>query len=106
MKSMNKQESKELIEKLKQRIQAFDVASEDLSRLIGYPSGEFGESIGYIVDLLIETTSIVIRDEQKWLSWFIYDCEFGDHPMVATVCGEEYLLDSIDVLLNVIENSE
>ena len=66
---MNKQESKELIEKLKQRIQAFEVASEDLSKLIGYPSGEFGESIGYIVDMLVETcllyTSPSPRDRQK-----------------------------------------
>lgn len=102
---MNKQEAKELIEKLQQRIQAFEVASKDLSKLIGYPSGEFGESIGYLVDLLIETTSVVIGDEQKWLSWFIYDCEFGKKPMVATVDGKEYLVDSIDVLLNVIKAS-
>ena len=103
---MNKQESKELIEKLQQRIQAFEIASEDLSRLIGYPSGEFGESVGYIVDMLVETTSIVIGDEQQWLSWFIYDCEFGEKPMEATVGGKEYLVDSIDVLLEVVSNSK
>ena len=103
---MNKQESKQLIEKLQKCIQSFEVASEDLSKLIGYPSGEFGESIGYIVDMLVETTSIIIGDEQKWLSWFMYDCEFGARPIVATVAGEEYLVDSIDVLLNVIKASE
>ena len=103
---MNKQESKELIEKLKRRIQTFEVASEDLSKLIGYPSGEFGESIGYIVDMLVETTSMVIGDGQKWLSWFIYECEFGARPMIATVDGKEYLVDSIDVLLGVIEASK
>ena len=102
---MNKQESKELIEKLKQHIQSFEVASEDLSRLIGYPSGEFGESIGYIVDMLVETTSTIIGDEQQWLSWFIYDCQFGAKPMAATVDGKEYLVDSIDMLLEVVSQN-
>ncbi|MFA5723156.1 MAG: hypothetical protein WC979_02775 [Candidatus Pacearchaeota archaeon] len=40
--------------------------------------------------------------ESNWLEWFMYDCQFGETPMEATIDNKEYLADSTDAFYEIL----
>ena len=75
---MTKQEKIELIQKLQRRLDKADKSMELMYSVFGSnPEGPFQDGIYGLFDMAIDGVAKAIGDEDDWLSWFIYDNEWG-----------------------------
>jgi hypothetical protein len=58
----------------------------------------------YLFDLMIETINEQIEDEGDWLSWYIYDNDWGKKKMKAVVNEKEIIIDRIEKLWHCIQS--
>lgn len=60
---------------------------------------EFGDEF---VEHYIWLLSQAICDKGQWVSWFVYECDFGNKPMSAYIDEKEIVVDSAEKLYEVV----
>lgn len=96
---MTKQEKIELIQKLQRRLEKADKSMEMMYAVFGRnPEGPFQDGIYGLFDMAIDGVAKAIGDEDDWLTWFIYDNEWGKKeyeagykPMVKVKSIEDFV---------------
>lgn len=96
---MTKQEKIELIQKLEQRLKKADKSMGMMYAVFGRnPEGPFQDGIYGLFDMAIDGVAKAIGDEDDWLTWFIYDNEWGKKeyeagykPMVKIKSIEDFV---------------
>lgn len=62
---------------------------------------------GYmLMDAYIELLSKNVGDENEWINYYIFECEFGKKPMEVTVDKKKIKLDSLEKLWKIIKNEK
>lgn len=73
----------------------FEIANKAVQELMpnSHPVIDMGANLldGYI-DLLQD----IYNDKNEWISYFVYDCNYGANPMKIVVDGKETLLKTVD----------
>lgn len=52
--------------------------------------------------MLIASLSLIMGDDYGWISWFVYECDYGRSPMEAGEEGEMKLIDTHEKLRELI----
>ena len=58
-------------------------------------------SDGYF-DTIITLTQKLMGDDNEWLSWWVFECDYGKSDPVIWIDDVEHQIDSIDKLYNLI----
>ena len=94
---------KKVIEAQKSVSEAFD----KLEEVLGVRSdSEFFNTYWKAIELCIEAVSIAVGDEQDWISWYIYDNEYGKKKMKAGYDGKLKKIGAIKDLVKLIEEGK
>lgn len=103
---MTTQEKIYLIKKLQQKLTKADKSMEMMYSVFGRnPEGPFQDGIYGLFDMAIDGVAKAIGDEDDWLSWFIYENDWGKkgyeagyEPMVKIKSIEDFvtILERID----------
>lgn len=96
---MTKQEKIELIQKLQRRLEKANKSMEMMYAVFGRnPEGPFQDGIYGLFDMAIDGVAKAIGDDSDWLSWFIYDNDWGKKgyeagykPMVKVKSIEDFV---------------
>jgi len=96
----------EFAQKIKE-IEAFNAELDLLNEHLGAvcPGGicSFG---GKFMDDYIRLLSEHIGDEDGWVAYYVWDCEFGKKPLSAGYDGELHKIDSVERLWDLIQESK
>ena len=101
---MTAQELDERLQPIKDYRQRCDEANEALQKLAGdsFICVDIGDKL---LDAYVAALSRELGDNSKdtWLSWFIWENDFGARGHECTVKGKEYIVKNTADLLEVIE---
>lgn len=100
---MTKQEKIYLIQKLKQKLTKADKSMELMYSVFGRnPEGPFQDGIYGLFDMAIDGAAKAIGDDGDWLSWFIYENDWGKKGYEA---GRDELkpITTIDEFVDLLE---
>lgn len=56
-----------------------------------------------VAELLIAALSAQTGDSENWLSWYVYECRFGENPLRAWNGEIDILVNSLEKLRRLIE---
>lgn len=72
-----------------------------------HPESKLVSPFYSISDTLLDCLSLLVDDETKFISWFVYECDYGRHPMImSNDAGVEIRVDSFAKLREAIELGE
>ena len=101
---MNRTEKIEYISKAVERIKKYDEQRKIACSCFGYDSeSSFGESVAYCIEMMIDSVSIVIGDTEGIFDWYVWENDFGEKKLSSFVGDIEFVVDSVSVLVDVIE---
>ena len=62
-----------------------------------------GYNNGKLYDQLIKLLEIN-TDGDRWVGYFVWECDFGDSPMEVTIDGKSFKLDTVDKLWSILHD--
>lgn len=94
---------KQAVEAHKSVSDAFDKLEEALG--VRVDSGFFNP-YWKAMEALVGAVSIAVGDEQDWISWYIYDNEYGEKGLKAGYDGKLKKIGSIKAVVRLIEEGK
>ena len=71
----------------------------ELARLTSDGIPTFGDKM---TAAYIETLAVAAGDKAEWIEWYIYECQFGKHPLEASWGKTKIKVNSVSKLMRVI----
>lgn len=67
------------------------------------PESPICEVVYKLMEDYTKVVSDMVKDEDGFVEWFLYDTQLGEHPMECEIRGTKYLVSDANTLLTVIE---
>jgi len=67
--------------------------------------GTLCSNVFHTYDSLVDSLSMLIDDKDEWISFFIYDCDWGQRSKDVVINGKPYEIETLEdlrTILNVI----
>lgn len=101
--------------KFEEKVELVSVLCEDIKKLHKLQNkGEklfglftdgckYGDVMNVITDHYLNAVALQVGDTKDWLSWFIYDSDFGKKNGIIEIEGGEYIIKTIEDLVLVMD---
>lgn len=100
---MNKRQTIEAILHWQELVQALECRLDALYELVG---GDYGSPLGdgaqSVIDAYTALQARELGDDQDWLQYWRFECEWGKRPRKAEIDGKERTITSVQDLAGVI----
>lgn len=105
---MNKEESVQLIEQWVESAKKIEIPLDKMSDIfMASPENELSSSVWLMFDKYTQSLAKLIGDEDGWLDWFAWDCDFGRNAKEMTFPnGETLLVVGAGDLIDAIKTNE
>lgn len=80
-----------------------DILNDAHDGLMISPESPLIAPIYVVGETLVNTLALLANDKHGFISWFVYECDFGNKPQEAGIDGEMRLIDSHDRLRWILE---
>lgn len=68
-------------------------------------NGALVDIISYkLIDSYVSLLEVIMEDKEQFISWFIYDTDFGSNPLSIYIGGDEYSINNLDQLYYLLIN--
>lgn len=92
-----------LVEKLIEHYREIRDNFSQLNKLFGCADGNLTEAVWKSINSYIEAISTIINDKDKYLEWYIIECNCGANNLSCFFKGKEYKITSAKDLVEFIE---
>jgi hypothetical protein len=99
---MTKEQFATKIEEIRRFSKEIDILNTHLQAIAPGAVCEFG---GFFLDDYIRVLLELVGDDSGWISWYVFDNEFGKRKLEAGYDGNVVKITSIDMLWKLIELS-
>lgn len=100
---MNKRQTIEAISHWQELVQALECRLDALYELVGgYYGSPLGDGAGKVIDAYTSLQSRELGDDQEWLNYWQFECEWGKRPRKVEIDGKERTIASVQDLAEVI----
>lgn len=99
---MTRQETAKALEVLKVTCQAVDAQLDALGALVGL-DGPLAEAVWRMQSAYVAAVAREVGDPAGWVSWWVYETEWGGRALVATVDGREYAPTTAEEMAELLE---
>ena len=106
---LTSEEKIKILRKLICRHQEVDDAFSRLEKALGInfsESSDFYDAVWNAIETGIEAASIFMGDKSGWLSWHIYDNDYGKNHLEAGYDGKRNKIRTVKDLLELIEEGK
>lgn len=104
---MKFEEKVELVNALCEDIKKLHKLQDKGAKLFGLftDGSKYGDVMNVITDHYLNVVALQVGDNDGWISWFIYDSDFGKKSGIVEINGEEYFIKTIEELVLVIDGN-
>jgi hypothetical protein len=100
---MTKEQFATKIEEIRHFSKEIDILNDHLQAIAPGAVCEFG---GHFLNDYIRLLSEMIGDTDQWISWYVFDDDFGGRKLEAGYDGSTIKITSINMLWRLIEHSK